>query len=106
MCDPNLRHQIEEAIGEINKLKDIYQPLPDDWELALELGTDDKTGEPICWYYFVHHTPRCLFWLHRFDLEDLLQDLGGVTEQTHIRKSTHPPSIHKTECITRLGIAS
>ena len=106
MCDPNLRRRIEEAVEEINKLKDISPPLPEDWELALELGTDDETGEPICSYYFVCNTTRFLFWLHPLDLENVLRGLGGVTEMTHIRKSAPPPSIHKAECMSRPSFRS
>ena len=95
MCDPNLRQQIEETLEEIKRLKDTSPPLPEDWELALELGTDDETGEPICSYYFVCNTTRCLFWLHELDLESALGSLPGVTEETHIRKSVPTLGIHK-----------
>ena len=86
MCDPSLREEIERSVEEIYKLKDISPQLPADWELALELGKDDKTGEPICSYYFACLSTRCLFWLHDFDLESVLVDLSGVTETTHIRE--------------------
>jgi len=97
MCNPDLRQEIEEALEEINRLKDIHPLIPEDWELALELGTDDETDEPICSYYFVCLSTRCLFWLHDFDLESVLLDLCGVTEKTHIRKSAPTPSIRKTK---------
>lgn len=85
MCDPLLRQQIEEALDEINELKESCPPLPvDDWELALELGQDAETGQPICSYYFVCTSTRCLFWLHDFDLESALAGLRGVTEMPHI----------------------
>ena len=90
MCDPNLRHRIEEALEEINELRESCPPLPvGDWELALELGEDEETGEPICSYYFVCLSTRCLFWLHDFDPESALAGLRGVTEWSHIRKSAH-----------------
>ena len=91
MRDPILRQRIEEALAEINELRESSPPLPaNDWELALELGNDFKTGEPICRYYFACHSTRCLFWLHTFDLLDVLFDLRGVTEWTHIRECTLP----------------
>jgi hypothetical protein len=90
MCDPVLRQRIEEALEEINELKESCPPLPDDWELALELGEDGDTGEPICSYYFVCLSTRCLFWLHEFDPESAMADLRGVTEWTHIRKPSSP----------------
>ena len=106
MCDQNLRRKIEEAIEEIKELKKCFSTIPEDWELALELGTDDETGEPICSYYFVCLSTRCLFWLHDLDLDSVLLNLCGVTEKTHIRKSSPTPSIHKTKFMARSGIAS
>ena len=87
MRDLDLRRRIEEALGELKNLAENSPSLPvDDWELALELGQDEKTGEDICSYYFVYHSTRCLFWLHHFDPEDALGGLRGVTELTHIRE--------------------
>ena len=58
MRDPDLRRRIEEALDGIKNLKENSPwALPaDDWELALELGEDEETGEDICSYYFVHHS--------------------------------------------------
>jgi hypothetical protein len=106
MCDPALRQEIEQSVEEIYDLKDGFPYLPEDWELALELGRDAKTGEPICSYYFVCLSTRCLFWLHEFDLESVLVGLCGVTEKPHIRKFVPTPSIHRTKHTTRPGIAS
>ena len=92
MCNPVLRQRIEEALEEIDELKKSCPPLPDDCELALELGEDGKTGELICSYYYVRISTRCLFWLHQFDPECAMENLRGVTERTHIRKSSSPPN--------------
>ena len=106
MCDPVLRQRIEEALEEINELKEISPPLPDDWELALELGEDDETGKPICSYYFVCHFTRSLFWLHEFDPESAMANLRGVTEWTHIREfSLHHTKVRSAKRVTRPGIA-
>ena len=104
MCDPALRQEIEQSVQEIRKLRDNSPFLPEDWELALELGEDYETGELVCSYYFACHSTRCLFWLHELDLENVLEDLCGVTEKTHIRESALATSIHRTEPITRPGI--
>ena len=94
MRDPVLRQRIEEALAEIYELRESSPPLPaGDWELALELGEDSETGKLFCWYYFACHSTRCLFWLHQFDLLDVLFDLRGVTELTHIRECT----LHQVE---------
>ena len=110
MRDPNLRQRIEEAVEEaveeINRLKVNSRSFPEDWELALELGTNDKTNEPTCSYYFARLSTRCLFWLHDFDLASVLAGLHGVTAKTHVREFAHPPSIHKVNCMNRSGIAS
>ena len=103
MCDPDLLQEIEQFIEDINKLRAVSPPLPEDWELVLELGKDD--GEPICSYYFVCHSTRCLFWLHEFDLESVVDGLCGVTEKTHIRESTPVPGTHRAKHTTRLWVA-
>ena len=104
LCDQDLRQEIEQSVEEIAKLREISPPLPEDWELVLELGVDDETGEPTCSYYFVCHSSRCLFWLHEFDLESVLDGLRGVTEKTHIREPTPIPGTHRTERVTRPGV--
>lgn len=93
MSDPVLRQRIEEALEEIDQLKESSPPLPTDWELVLELGEDGETGESICSYYFVCLPTRCLFWLHEFDPESALADLRGVTELSHIRESSTPNQV-------------
>jgi len=105
MCNPDLLQRIEQSVEEINKLRNTFPPLQEDWELVLELGKDGD--EPICSYYFIRHSTRCLFWLHEFDLESILDDLCGVTEKTHIRESTPAaPDTRQTKYMTRPGIAS
>lgn len=53
-------------------------------DLVLELKSDDESGS-VCWYYFVNHNSRCLFWLHESDVEDVLSDCKGVESLAHIR---------------------
>ena len=106
VCDPELRQRIEEALEEIDKLKEISPPLLDDWEFALELGTDGETGEPICSYYFVCISTRCLFWLHNSGLGSLLLDMCGVTERTQICKSAPMRGVHEPKYKNRPGITS
>jgi hypothetical protein len=106
MCDPSLREEIERSVEDIRKLRDISPQLPADWELALELGKDGETGEPICSYYFVRLSTRCLFWLHDFDLDSVLAEVCGVTEMSHIRESAPLSSTRRTKSMTRPGTAS
>lgn len=102
MCNPALRREIEEFVDEIYKLRGIPPLLPEDWELALEVH--GEADERICSYYFVCHPTRCLFWLHELDLKDLLGNLSGVTDETHVRESAHVSGIHQTERMTRPGV--
>ena len=45
MREQDLRQRIEDALGELADLVKNSPPLPvGDWELALELGEDEKTG--------------------------------------------------------------
>lgn len=39
----------------------------------------------VCWYYFVNHRDRCLFWLDEFDTEKLLDNCKGVESLSHIQ---------------------
>ena len=97
MCDPVQRRYIEEALKEIDKLKESRPPLPDYWELALELEVDKSGNSVQCSYYFVCHTARCLFWLQDFDVERALEGLRGVTELPHISESALV-SIERLQC--------
>ncbi|KAG2154266.1 uncharacterized protein EDB93DRAFT_1050734, partial [Suillus bovinus] len=55
-------------------------------DLVLELKDDNVASSGItCWYYFVNHNSRCLFWLHESDVEDVLSDCKGVKSLSHIR---------------------
>ena len=106
MRNPGLRRRIEEALEEIKILRVSSPPLPgDDWELALELGEDEETGEEFCSYYFVCHSTRSLFWLHDFDPHDALGGLRGVTELTHVRKSAPTPIRVPRTLSVRLDLA-
>ena len=85
MRDPELRQRIEEALEEMDNLRENSpRALPaDGWELVLEL----EEGGDICSYYFVGHSARCLFWLHDFHPKNTPLDIPGVTERTHLRES-------------------
>jgi hypothetical protein len=56
--------------------------------LVLELKNSDTSASPdtVCWYYFVNHNSRCLFWLHESDVKDVLSDCKGVESLAHIRR--------------------
>lgn len=62
--------------------------MPPQWELVLDLGDagDEDPHESMCYYYFVNHSNRTLFWLHQFDTEPLLNGLDEVTSKRRIRE--------------------
>jgi len=95
------------VLEEFKGLKENSPSLPEEWELALELGTDGETGEVIYLYYFMYHPTRCLSRLHYFDTDPIIAELCGVTEKTRIRKSaTAPTTAHKTNCVNGHRAAS
>lgn len=56
-------------------------------DLVLELKNKDTSASSVtvCCYYFVNHHGRCLFWLHEFNIEEVLADCKGVESLSHIR---------------------
>ncbi|KAG2117292.1 uncharacterized protein F5147DRAFT_307025 [Suillus discolor] len=55
-------------------------------DLVLELKDSDVASSGIaCGYYFVNHNSRCLFWLHKSDVKDVLSDCKGIKSLSHIR---------------------
>jgi hypothetical protein len=70
----------------------------DDIELVVQLAQTDSEAEGaqvLCYYYFVDHTARILFWLHDrlYDrlrdhhqaTDDVFSGLQGVADPSHIR---------------------
>ncbi|KAG2036829.1 hypothetical protein BDR03DRAFT_959040 [Suillus americanus] len=60
-------------------------------DLVLELKNSDASASSVtvCWYYFVNHKSRCLFWLHDSDVGHVLSDCKGVKSLSHIRLAIH-----------------
>ncbi|KAG2127919.1 uncharacterized protein EDB93DRAFT_1269771 [Suillus bovinus] len=62
-----------------------------DIELVVQLAQNEAQGAQVfCYYYFVDHTARILFWLHDRNQEtdsDIFSGLQGVTDLSHIRYS-------------------
>lgn len=66
--------------------------MPAEWELVLDLDHGEDPNEIRCYYYFVNHSNRTLFWLHEFDVSPLLNGLYDVKSMRRIRESTsHTP---------------
>ncbi|KAG1739393.1 uncharacterized protein EDB91DRAFT_381128 [Suillus paluster] len=56
-------------------------------DLVLEPKKAPDSDSIICWYYFVNHRDRCLFWLDEFDTEYILSHCKGVESLSHIQLS-------------------
>jgi len=48
------------------------EPLPSNSDLVLELQDEADGGHRWC-YYYVDHTARTLFWLHKHDVSDFMR---------------------------------
>lgn len=53
-------------------------------ELVLELHRSVENDEMECGYYFVDHRTRCLFWLHEYDISEILEEVKGASSPSHI----------------------
>lgn len=70
-----LRSGLESVVKQEKLDLDITQV-----DLVLEL----KSAPDTCWYYFVNHNGRCLFWLHESNVEHVLTNCKGVESLSHI----------------------
>ena len=80
----------EAIFGEIlSKANDM----PAEWELVLDLGDDEGLDERVCFYYFVNCSNRTLFWLHNFDVTQVLSGLNEIKSKRRISESESPTSL-------------
>lgn len=56
---------------------------PPDSEFVIHLK-DNGDGSFECWYYFVNHPTRVLFWLEAFAPDVMLCNLLAVNQWSHI----------------------
>jgi hypothetical protein len=73
--------------AELDKMaRDEGVTLSSDIELVLEIIPQED--DPICGYYFVEHSSRCLFWLEDYDAEQICApEIRVVVSLSHLRKS-------------------
>ncbi|KAG1853829.1 hypothetical protein C8R48DRAFT_722486 [Suillus tomentosus] len=90
--DSNMFGFLDECV---NALEELAQPATppvdlraDNIELVVQLAQNEG-GDVSCYYYFVDHTDRILFWLHDRDQakDDIFSGLQGVMDLSHIRYS-------------------
>ena len=52
-------------------------------EVVLELGKDG-IKRPIWQYYIIDNTDRHIFWLEGYCVDDLVEEVGGIGEKSHL----------------------
>lgn len=96
--DCNLFGLLDECIDALNSQARIQSKDfgASDIELVVQLAQTDSEAEGAqvsCYYYFVDHTARTLFWLHdrlrdrHQTTDDVFSGLRGVADPSHIRYS-------------------
>jgi len=83
MCDRNLR---EEAVACARQLENQHRlmHLPTThYELVLD-RVETKNKQIIWQYYYVDHKHRTLFWLEPYPMRELLCNIRGVAEPSHV----------------------
>ncbi|KAJ8095928.1 hypothetical protein PM082_015149 [Marasmius tenuissimus] len=86
--NPNiLRHAVRliNEFDEYTRTRDIA--LPNTMNLTLDMFYEEEDDSCPCRYYIADHASRAVFWLDKFDAEqmDVWSEVTGVTEMTHIR---------------------
>jgi len=88
MYNPDLREEIEHFYLYLQKVLRIEGlTIPSgDHDLVLDImPTED--GEILWSYYYACHETRCLFWLERYDGDDMISELEGVESPAHVSES-------------------
>jgi hypothetical protein len=89
MYKEDLRDLTNHFLGKIEqeKLRHMTE-MPADVECMLQLDRNaDDTGYD-CYYYLVDHANRVLFWMNEFPADDMIGEVPGVTEDSHLSAYT------------------
>ncbi|KIJ06616.1 hypothetical protein PAXINDRAFT_103285, partial [Paxillus involutus ATCC 200175] len=67
--------------------------------LVLELKFEDGPGhkKPLCFYYFVDHEKRLIFWVHQVTIRNVCGNIRGVKSEGHLRYAIHTHYWHHCE---------
>ncbi|KIK95833.1 hypothetical protein PAXRUDRAFT_352250 [Paxillus rubicundulus Ve08.2h10] len=67
--------------------------------LVLELKFADGPGrrEPLCFYYFVDHEKRLIFWVHQVTTKDVCGNIRSIQSEGHLRYAIHTHYWHHCE---------
>ncbi|KAF8842038.1 hypothetical protein BDN67DRAFT_948586 [Paxillus ammoniavirescens] len=64
-------------------------------ELKFEDGPDRR--KPLCFYYFVDHEKRLIFWVHQVTIRNVCGNVRGVKSEGHLRYAIHTHYWHHCE---------
>ncbi|KAG1838586.1 hypothetical protein DFJ58DRAFT_813794 [Suillus subalutaceus] len=87
--DRSMFELLDKCVDELNELaKTKSVDLgADDIELVVQLAqTETGDAQVFCYYYFIDHKARTLFWLHDYNqaTDDIFSGLRGVADPSHI----------------------
>jgi hypothetical protein len=85
MYKEDLRDLINLFLSKIEqeKLQHMTE-MPVDVECMLQLeGHENDTGYD-CYYYLVDHANRVIFWMNEFHADEMIGEIGGVTDPCHM----------------------
>ncbi|KAG7091400.1 hypothetical protein E1B28_010437 [Marasmius oreades] len=86
--NPSVQQHARRLINEFDKYTRIRNiVLTPNMNVVFDMFYDSEDGTCPCRYYIVDHTTRSVFWLDKFDADQLQvwEEVKGVTELTHIR---------------------
>jgi len=55
-------------------------------ELVIQLVDYPASGKYECWYYFVNHKQRLLFWVDEYDLRNIFANVRDVSARSHMSR--------------------
>ena len=83
MYDPTLSKEIQAFAIYLERTRTV--PLPNNYDLVLDVIIEKEPEEIIWAYYYVDHESKTLFWQEPYDCgESLLSEVRGVTEASHV----------------------
>jgi hypothetical protein len=89
LYNPQLLSEMQGFLETIEAAKDKHTeeiPLNTETVLMVSWEDDELKTSFECYYYLVDQENRILFWLNDFDATDMLKEIDGATELSHIRE--------------------
>ena len=96
MENPGRRDIMDPCVDELLDLAISHGVQPNDGNIELVVLLRDSQSVQICRYYFVDHSKRLLFWLHKQRTEMLFEGVEGIERLSHI---SAPSAVDNHQCI-------